>query len=559
MMTSDMSTPPISIADSPSDSGPPSRSTTSTSASRGVTGLLGPNGAGKTTLLRIGRDGARARPRRRRRPRPRSAHRHGRLAIRRRLGYMPQEPGYHRGFTAFDFVDYVAILKERADRRRRHDEVRRVLDAVGLESSMHKRDPQAVRGHASPGRDRPGAARPARPARARRADGRARPGAAVAFPRAADLEAAGRRVLLSTHQTEDVAALCQRSSCSRRSVRFDGTPATSPELAMGRVWHRTNRDAPPLSPGAPARAGVRTSASRRPAPSWSSRRSRTATSCSPAGLRSKRRRDNAPSGPDAGGDRRHRQANIRADRRRAVAGRGNHARDPDRAGGRAVGSLFVEGRRCRAALGSPVDRGRRTRTDRRRRRPRSPIGRTNRARSAMAGRGRPRSCRGPRVVSSPWFGVGVAFPRAQRLVVRLGLGQGMTSRGASGSSSCQSSCTRWSGLRSSALITRSPGAVATRPRSCSGRAPRGEVDPDGGSTNSSPDGFRRLPYALFVLVSTVVLKYRVPDFSGRFDGRAVADVLAAVVLALGGPRRCRTRPVDPVATRSAHPWPRSCP
>ena len=40
--------------------------------------------------------------------------------------------------------------------------------------------------------------------------------------------------------------------------------------------------------------------------------------------------------------------------------------------------------------------------------------------------------------------------------------------------------------------------------------------------------------SLFVLLSTVVLKYRVPDMNGRFDGRAAADVLAAVVLGLGG-------------------------
>src|SRR3954453_9103390 len=75
---------------------------------RGVTGLLGPNGAGKTTLLRIvatvlapdhgdvrvlGHDTGDA---------------DGRLSIRRRLGYFPQEPGYYANLTAFAFVDYIA-------------------------------------------------------------------------------------------------------------------------------------------------------------------------------------------------------------------------------------------------------------------------------------------------------------------------------------------------------------------------------------------------------------------------------------------------------------------
>jgi len=78
----------------------------------GVFGLLGPNGAGKTTLLRmmatvippnsghlrlLGRDPGAYGPRR---------------EIRRRLGYVPQNLGYHPGFTVTEFVEYFALLKE---------------------------------------------------------------------------------------------------------------------------------------------------------------------------------------------------------------------------------------------------------------------------------------------------------------------------------------------------------------------------------------------------------------------------------------------------------------
>src|SRR6202451_4494002 len=106
---------------------------------RGSTGLLGPNDAGKTTLLSIlatvsepdagwvsvlgldPRDGAE------------------RVEIRRRLGYVPQELGYRRHFTVAAFLDYVAILKEITDRRRRAEEVARVLAAVGLERRARTR------------------------------------------------------------------------------------------------------------------------------------------------------------------------------------------------------------------------------------------------------------------------------------------------------------------------------------------------------------------------------------------------------------------------------------
>jgi ABC-2 type transport system ATP-binding protein len=106
---------------------------------RGVLGLLGPNGAGKTTLLRmlatvLGPDSGTLRllgldP----------ADRIDRLAIRRKLGYLPQQAGLYSGFTGFDLVDYVAVLKEWNHRARRHDEVRRVFELVDLTADMHRR------------------------------------------------------------------------------------------------------------------------------------------------------------------------------------------------------------------------------------------------------------------------------------------------------------------------------------------------------------------------------------------------------------------------------------
>jgi ABC-2 type transport system ATP-binding protein len=209
----------------------------------GVNGLLGPNGAGKTTMLRIlatvlpadsggievlGVDPGTAA---------------GRLSVRRRLGYLPQEPGFHRQFSAFDFVDYVAILKEWADRRPRHDEVRRVLTLVGLEAVMHKRISQLSGGM----RRRVGIAQVllGRPDLLILDEPTAGldPEQRLRFRELLGTEAAGATVLLSTHQTDDVAALCQHVVVLLEGqIRFRGTPADLAAVAAGRVWLSAERD-----------------------------------------------------------------------------------------------------------------------------------------------------------------------------------------------------------------------------------------------------------------------------------------------------------------------------
>jgi ABC-2 type transport system ATP-binding protein len=214
----------------------------SLSARPGITGLLGPNGAGKTTLMRVvatvlspevgsvsvlGRDPAQS---------------SARVAIRRRLGYMPQEPGFHPSFTAFEFVDYVAILKELLERRSRHQEVRRVLAAVGLIDVMHEKIKRLSGG----------TRRRVALAQALLGD----PDLLVLDEPTAGLDpehrlhfrelvsdrAEGRTVLLSTHQTEDVAALCERLVVlSSGRVAFESTPAELVELARGKVWLAEDR------------------------------------------------------------------------------------------------------------------------------------------------------------------------------------------------------------------------------------------------------------------------------------------------------------------------------
>jgi ABC-2 type transport system ATP-binding protein len=161
----------------------------------------------------------------------------GRLAIRRRLGYFPQEPGYYTNLSAFDFVDYIAILKEIGDRRRRHAEVARVLGLVGLVDVMHKRIKSLSGGMrrrvivAQALLDDPGVLVLDEPTVGLDPEQRLR------FRELVSGVAEAHPVLLSTHQTEDVAALCHRVVVMDGGrVLFDGTPEALIEAARGRVW-----------------------------------------------------------------------------------------------------------------------------------------------------------------------------------------------------------------------------------------------------------------------------------------------------------------------------------
>ncbi|TDO50584.1 ABC-2 type transport system ATP-binding protein [Kribbella sp. VKM Ac-2527] len=205
---------------------------------RGVIGLLGPNGAGKSTMLRLL---ATAMP-------PSS----GRIVVsghlvtggiaertaaRRRLSYLPQEVGIPRRMMSFGFLDYIAVLKEWKDRDTRHREVIRVLGLVGLADRRTKRV-SALSG---------GQRRRLALAQALMGD----PDLVVLDEPTTGLDPEQRAslrgilssyanrgsVLLATHQTEDVSALCDRVIIlDEGRIRFDGTVAELIRLAEGQVW-----------------------------------------------------------------------------------------------------------------------------------------------------------------------------------------------------------------------------------------------------------------------------------------------------------------------------------
>ncbi len=96
------------------------------SLGKGVHGLLGPNGAGKTTLIRALATVLR----------PASGTLtllggQGQRALRRRIGYLPQDFGFYKRFTVREFVEYIAWLKE-VSKEDIPGAVQRAIDRVGL-------------------------------------------------------------------------------------------------------------------------------------------------------------------------------------------------------------------------------------------------------------------------------------------------------------------------------------------------------------------------------------------------------------------------------------------
>jgi ABC-2 type transport system ATP-binding protein len=204
---------------------------------QGVVGLLGPNGAGKTTLLRmlatvLGADQGSVRILGRN-----PAVGAQRTDIRRRLGYLPQELGYPRGFTAYGFLDYMAVLKEWDEPGPRRAEVRRVLEQVDLGDRASKR----IRALSGGQRRRVGLAQallgtPELLVLDEPTNG-LDPEQRVSLRHVLAEVGRAATVVVATHQTEDVAALCERVVVlDGGAVLFDGAVQDLVATAADRVW-----------------------------------------------------------------------------------------------------------------------------------------------------------------------------------------------------------------------------------------------------------------------------------------------------------------------------------
>ncbi|MBN8638550.1 MAG: ABC transporter ATP-binding protein [Anaerolineae bacterium] len=203
----------------------------------GMFGLLGPNGAGKTTLMRViagllkpssgsvrvlGED---------------ITTQGGKLAVKRQLGYLPQELGLYPNLTGREFLDYISVLKGISDKRERARQVHEILDLVRLTDQADRRLKtysggmkrrigigQALLGYPkllivdepTAGLD---------------------PEERVRFRNLLADMAARCTVILSTHVIEDISHSCNDLAIIRNGrVLFRGQPGELIGLALGRVW-----------------------------------------------------------------------------------------------------------------------------------------------------------------------------------------------------------------------------------------------------------------------------------------------------------------------------------
>ncbi|MGW0434854.1 ABC transporter ATP-binding protein [Micromonospora sp. NPDC003197] len=212
----------------------------------GMFGLLGGNGAGKTTLMRVlagvlapsagqvsvgGHDLTR---------------RAGRLAVQRRLGYLPQDFGLYPDLSPREFLDYVALLKGLDDPAARRRQVGELLEMVGLAEVAGRR----MRGFSGGMRRRVGIAQallgdPALLVVDEPTAG-LDPEERVRFRTLLSGLAGQRTVLLSTHIVEDVAQTCPDAAVlAAGQVIYTGSVADLARTGEGATWELHTTGAPP--------------------------------------------------------------------------------------------------------------------------------------------------------------------------------------------------------------------------------------------------------------------------------------------------------------------------
>lgn len=205
---------------------------------KGMFGLLGPNGAGKSTLMRtiatlqsptsgsirFGEIDVLKQPE----------------ALRRTLGYLPQDFGVYPRVSAYDMLDHMAVLKGVANARERKETVETLLNQTNLWKFRKK----AIAGFSGGMRQRFGIAQALI----------GNPELIIVDEPTAGLDPEERNrflnllaeigenvvIILSTHIVEDVADLCPRMAVlADGRIQLEGAPLDLIERSRGTIWAKT--------------------------------------------------------------------------------------------------------------------------------------------------------------------------------------------------------------------------------------------------------------------------------------------------------------------------------
>ena len=209
----------------------------------GMFGLLGPNGAGKSTLMRIlatlqeadsgsavlgepgNTDGSNIDVL------------NDKQAVRRVLGYLPQELGVYPNLSAREFLDYIAILKGITRSANRQQQIEAVLEKVRLTEVAHR----PLKTYSGGMKRRVGIAQAIL----------GQPKLLIVDEPTTGLDpeerirlrnllselAAERTVILSTHIIADISQSCNALAIiGQGQLLFQGSPQQLVEQVQGQVW-----------------------------------------------------------------------------------------------------------------------------------------------------------------------------------------------------------------------------------------------------------------------------------------------------------------------------------
>ena len=201
----------------------------------GMFGLLGPNGAGKTTLMRIicgvfeqsygkifinGIDTQKKRE-----------------ELQGLIGYLPQEFGTYENLTAWEFLEYQALLKGIYNKKVRHNRIAEVLSAVHMYENKDKK----IGGFSGGMKQRIGIAQTLlnlpRILVVDEPTAGLDPRERIRFRNLLVELSRNRIVIFSTHIIEDIASSCNQVGVINKGIlKYNGTPSDMANSAKDVTW-----------------------------------------------------------------------------------------------------------------------------------------------------------------------------------------------------------------------------------------------------------------------------------------------------------------------------------